>query len=595
MASLLIGGGIVTIGYLLTEIYKKQNKIVENIADFIPVGNNNNNMNTIQDIQDNSIQTDYTETIPINTKEDVKEDTTVVSSLTGKPIHKDIFLPSGTEPFYSRKTTQNVDFSKPSLQLAAATGRDPHKRKQKKEMQPLFKPAAELNNINGSAIYNADIKHRLNTSRYITGERPFEQIQVGPGLNKGFVSEGSGGFQQNDTRDYVMPKTVDDLRTISNPKLTYKGRVLAPKKSIGKRSKMGTMFKNRPEKVFKKTQEDFFVTTGSFKKESGRSTILIKNTNRKISKSLMGNPNTHTGDHNTNSKYKISNKLSYCNNIARNFEGEKKTNDYGKSSFFLDVNKRNITELRTHTSNVAKAVKSLFLPLTDVFRNTTKETTELNTNIGHMALTTHISNLKDQENTQMNTTIRETLDIRENTGNVGNLDKGIYVNDPSDVPNATNKEMSMNINYFNQPVNAQSNGYMTSTPEIGPSNRDDMHNEYIGNGNSSNKEGMSYSDMYNAIISGAKEETLAGRAPTTSNMTLTNGANNINLKIKKLDEDYMDNRAKTINQINPTGLNIDHYKQSNVIMKNNVVDNTRFAPDLLNNMKNNPYIHKSFM
>ena len=52
---------------------------------------------------------------------------------------------------------------------------------------------------------------------------------------------------------------------------------------------------------------------------------------------------------------------------------------------------------------------------------------------------------------------------------------------------------------------------------------------------------------------------------------------------------------KTINQINPTGLNIDHYKQSNVIMKNNVVDNNRFAPDLLNNMKNNPYIHKSFM
>jgi len=153
----------------------------------------------------------------------------------------------------------------------------------------------------------------------------------------------------------------------------------------------------------------------------------------------------------------------------------------------------------------------------------------------------------------------------------------------------------MNINYFNQPVNAQSNGYMTSTPEIGPSNRDDMHNEYIGNGNSSNKEGMSYSDMYNAIISGAKEETLAGRTPTTSNMTLTNGANNINLKIKKLDEDYMNNRPKTINQINPTGLNIDHYKQSNVIMKNNVVDNTRFAPDLLNNMKNNPYIHKSFM
>jgi len=590
MTSLLIGGGIVTIGYLLSEVFKK-NKIIENVVDFGDItGISADATNdVIKPISSNNNMPEN------NNTNDAINDSSILSHLTGHIMHKDKFLPSGTEPFYSRKTTQNVDFTKPNLQLAAATGRDPDKRKQKKEIEPLFKPTAELTNVQGSAIYNSNIKHRLNTSRYITGERPFEQIQVGPGLNKGFVSEGSGGFQQNDTRDYIMPKTIDDLRTINNPKLTYKGRTLAPKKSIDKRSTMGTMFKNRPKKMFEKTQKDFFITTGAIKRESGRSTILIKNTNRKISKSIMGNPNKNIGEYDKNSNYKVSKKLSYCNNIARNFDGEHKTTDYGKSSFFLDINKRNITELRTHTTNVAKSVKSLFLPLTDMFRNTTKETTELNTNIGNMALTTHITNLKDKENVQMNTTIRETLDIRENTGNVNRTEQGIYVTDPSDVPDATNKEMSMNINYFSQPVNEQGNGYMTNKHEVRPSNRDNMHNEYIGTGSSNNKESMSYSDMYNAIISGAKEETLKGRTPTTSNMTLTNGANNINLKIKKLDSDYMNNRAKTINQINSLGLNIDHYKQSSVIMKNNVVDNSRFVPDILDKMKNNPYVNKSFM
>jgi len=586
MASLLIGGGIVTIGYLLSEMYKKKN-VIENVIDF-------GDMESVSASAEENVSI-LEETQTNDTPKEIIEDSSIVSHLTGLTLNKDVFLPSGTEPFYSRKTTQNMDFSKPNLQLAAATGRDPDKMKQKKAVKPLFKPTSELTNVQGSAIYNSDIKHRLNTSRYITGERPFEQIQVGPGLNKGYVSKGSGGFQQNDTRDYVMPKSIDDLRTLNNPKLTYKGRTLAPKKSIDKRSKMGIMFKNRPEKSFKKKHKDLFVTTGAIKRESGRSTILIKNTNRKISKSIMGNPNKNIGEYNKDSKYKVSKKLSYCNNIARNFDGENKTTDYGKSSFFLDITKRDITELRTHTTNVAKSVKSLFVPITDMLRNTTKETTELNTNIGNMAMTTHITNLKDKENVQMNTTIRETLEVRENIGNVDRTEQGIYVTDPNDVLDTTNKEMSMNINYFSQPVNEQGNGYMTNKHEVRPSNRDDMHTEYLGTGNSNNKESMSYSDMYNAIISGSKEETLEGRTPTTSNMTLTNGANNINLQIKKLDEDYMNNRAKTINQINPLGLNIDHYKQTNVIMKNNVVDNTRFVPNILENMKNNPYVNKSFI
>ena len=50
--------------------------------------------------------------------------------------------------------------------------------------------------------------------------KPWDEIKVGPGLNKGYTSKPSGGFHQADTRDYVLPKNVDELRVLSNPKQT---------------------------------------------------------------------------------------------------------------------------------------------------------------------------------------------------------------------------------------------------------------------------------------------------------------------------------------------------------------------------------------
>ena len=43
----------------------------------------------------------------------------------------------------------------------------------------------------------------------------------------------SGGFHQ-DTRDFIIPKSIDELRPASNPQISYKGRVIpgkAPKEN----------------------------------------------------------------------------------------------------------------------------------------------------------------------------------------------------------------------------------------------------------------------------------------------------------------------------------------------------------------------------
>ena len=50
---------------------------------------------------------------------------------------------------------------------------------------------------------------------------PIEQIRVGPGLNKGYTWKPSGGIQQSETRNYVLPKRTNETRVRNNPKVTY--------------------------------------------------------------------------------------------------------------------------------------------------------------------------------------------------------------------------------------------------------------------------------------------------------------------------------------------------------------------------------------
>ena len=112
-------------------------------------------------------------------------------------------------------------------------------------------------------------------------ELPFEKIQVGPGLNKGFTGAPTGGFHDMNQRDYAMPKSTDQLRTANNPKLQYKGRVTSGKSDIDNRGMIGEVIKTTPDSFYiNDGVERAFTTTGAYVKERQRPTILIKDTNR---------------------------------------------------------------------------------------------------------------------------------------------------------------------------------------------------------------------------------------------------------------------------------------------------------------------------
>ena len=135
--------------------------------------------------------------------------------------------------------------------------------------------------INGAPNQTELIKSRMNVSHKISGVKPFQQVHVAPGLNRGFKSEGYGGFNAGmAAREEWMPKSVDELRTVTNPKLTFEGQFLGPKASVQNRGIQAKVEKQRPDTYWEQTPDRWFTTTGLEKKQTSRAQELLKTEHR---------------------------------------------------------------------------------------------------------------------------------------------------------------------------------------------------------------------------------------------------------------------------------------------------------------------------
>merc|ERR1711871_661145 len=105
---------------------------------------------------------------------------------------------------------------------------------------------------------------RYNVGNKRENESPIEKIQVGPGLNQGYTSSPSGGFQQPDTRDYVLPKNTDQIRVKTNPKISYYGRINSGEKI------------NKPDTFYVQNSDRYLTTTGAVIAPEQRPCIVSK-------------------------------------------------------------------------------------------------------------------------------------------------------------------------------------------------------------------------------------------------------------------------------------------------------------------------------
>lgn len=309
-------------------------------------------------------------------------DTNTFFSLTGEMINADDMKHNNMQHFLKKSVTQNV---KTENFIVDRSSEIDKLYNNKKETPSFFKPTSGFDNINGAKNNSDYLKNRINISDINNNSFPINKVNVGPGINAGFSSEGIGGYQQINTLEYAKPKNIDELRTKINQKNKYfEIPIKGPKNEIGKRGMLSNTAKNRPEKVYKKTEADWFKTTGSIIKKSLRSFENVKATNKQDSH------------------------ISYSGNIKYN-NSSGLGDDYGKKDILIYDNERKVTETKTNVSNITSIVKSIVAPVIDAVKFSTKEyTVNAPRETGNLKGITEKATLYDPVNHVTRTTIKET-------------------------------------------------------------------------------------------------------------------------------------------------------------------------------------------
>jgi hypothetical protein len=357
-------------------------------------------------------------------------------------------------PFFKGNHVQNTRDDAFSNRLGRFTGQDETFRPVKKEISSFFDIVPNVGLPYGSPSFtmNEDIQSRYIPSQKRQGEFPIQKINVGPGLAAGFTAEPTGGLNQANARDFVLPKNVDELRVLTNPKLTYEGRVIAGLKS-GQRGLQAPVVKRRPERWYRSDPERGN-NSAAVKASAIREKYYMKNTNKQYKRSYYGGLGAgYITKPTKEGAYRKSTKNNYLSptprnahradawDITKNGEGAELVNDYGKHGIENRPNERLTTEDKTVVSNLTMAVKKLIAPLADIFRATRKEN--------------FIGNIRPEGNMQVampnKATVYDPNDIARTTikeQTIDNLHDGFLtgenkstVYDPNDIARTTIKEM----------------------------------------------------------------------------------------------------------------------------------------------------------
>lgn len=167
----------------------------------------------------------------------------------------------------------------------------------KKEQAPLFSPANDTQYTHGAPNNSDFIRSRIVPSNTYNNVKPFDTIQVGPGLNQPGGIAGSGGFNSGaECRDLYMPKTVDELRVKTNPKMEYtldgfEGPAISSIKNISTVESIGQFDKKLPDRYFENTPDRWLVTGGQQHGETQRAIYnQPSNVHRNTSETMYQGP-----------------------------------------------------------------------------------------------------------------------------------------------------------------------------------------------------------------------------------------------------------------------------------------------------------------
>jgi hypothetical protein len=416
------------------------------------------------------------------------------------------------------------------------------------------------------------MQSRVNPGLKMSNVKPWEEIHVAPGLNKGFTSEGGNGFNTGlEARDLWLPKTVNELRVDTNPKMTFSlAGHEGPGDSYVKHSPstqtQGKVEKYHPDTYFVSGPERWLTTTGIEKAQTARGIEILQDVNRTTTTAeYFGSGRTDTEAGYVKSEYEMARRpvLAPTDIANPSAIGSYKATvaDYGVQGYKSLPNNRSTTNTGNNFGSINSILKAVVSPLMDIMRPSRKENV--------------IGNARPYGNANHTT-----------------VSNGVVFN-PADRTKTTIREMTesnLDFNHLNM-ENQSANAYLVSKQQAVRQERDTTNCLYSGNaGPAAYGAVKSYEAEYNQHNNVNKTYKLH---PNPGGLPIFN--QNENIVVDRLDSDRCNNRLWVSSSGPTAGLTSIpsvtnygsiHNKQT---YDNNKIGCERISPDILTAFKNNPY------
>jgi len=539
-----------------------------------PVTNINQLVNNVQEYPNPNTATDkyFNQNLyqnKVRNNQNVGKNPQQVYSLTGNYLDSEQFKHNNMVPFSGGKVkgrTYDINITESVLDNMIGSGSQTIK---KIEQAPLFKPEDNMQWAYGMPNQSDFYQSRVNPGMKNSNTKPFDSIMVGPGLDQGYGVNGSNGFNSGmEARDKWLPKTIDELRVETNPKLEYElinheGPAYSFIKSAPTTKMIGRVEKQRPDTFYINTQDRWFTTTGAEKGETLRPIqdmgVIRRND---IATEYMGpaiSTDIKAGHAPENFQPSKRSQLP-CNDVnPASAMGKGPSNNVDtilKSYTNYENHRSTIKQPETLRSGFSSAIGAVIAPIMDAFRPTRKDET--------------INNLRVY-------------------GDATSLVPGSYICNPADAPATTNKETTLyspSFNINNQKESMYVNNY--TNPDL--TQRDTSSCEYFtaAGGYATGYGDMNYESAYRQHNNDIKSQTIFNR-PNQGGTQLFN--QEMNLTTIKSDSDRYDGRVNpaysTLTSLPPSSQTYGSIRAPQYY--NECAGCDRIQPDILNAFRQNPY------
>lgn len=533
-----------------------QNELSNNVNQYI-------NSNAATDKYFNQDNYEKMQNNGINVKNNIQQ----VYSLSGDYVAKSDFQHNNMVPFYGGKIkgqVYNNNIATTILDNMIGSG---SQNIQKVEQAPLFKPQENIQYAYGTPNNSDFYQSRVNPGMNNANVKPFQSEMVGPGLNQGYTTNGSGGFNSGmEARNTWLPKTVDELRVDTNPKIEYSlENHEGPSYShIQNRGVLGKVEKYTPDTFFIQTQDRWLTTTGQEKAQMLRPVEEVHNTSRtNTTQSYIGvaGPGERIANY-VPANYEETRRIQMpaCDvgpSAALNRGGHTDKENALKSHTNYSNNRSTLKQPDTIRSGFSKAIGAVISPIMDAFMPTKRDEYSSNYRV---------------------------------YGDAGSRVPDSYVLNPRDTTSTTIKETTMyspNMYVGNQ---IQGSGYQTNEQIPITNQRDTTTCGYIGDagGASSGWGNMNYDAAYNQTNNESKEKSIVSRI-NQGNTNIFNQHMNVN--VARIDSDRNNNRQWVPSNMPQTAISKEEYGQFRAPQQLHNISCERMQPDLLTAFRSNPYTH----